>query len=161
VAFEYYDHASTKAPSELAYVLAKAEMLVAMDRPAEALSLLQDKVLYFEHSAAIRDACGQLLVQQKRYGEAVEMLRQATILDNNTDLAIREPLAMAQYCNHQFREASELFARLLKDPKNKDRADLYLAQGECQFQLNRFGDARASFEAASRLNPSNVQFWTS
>jgi superkiller protein 3 len=159
-AFECYDRAATKDPSELAYVLAKAEMLVVMDRPAEALTLLQDKVLYFEHSAMIRDACGQLLVQQKRYAEAVDMLRQATILATD-DQKIREHLGMAMFLNRQYREAADVFARLLKDPKNQQRGDLYLAQGECQLQLKRFVEARGCFETASRLAPSNPQSWQS
>src|SRR5207248_1840685 len=36
-ACEFYSHAMEKCPSELSYVLAKAEMLVAMDRTDEAL----------------------------------------------------------------------------------------------------------------------------
>jgi Tfp pilus assembly protein PilF len=38
-AFDYYRAASEKAPSELAYVMARAEMLVAMDQQAQALVL--------------------------------------------------------------------------------------------------------------------------
>src|SRR5271170_7281393 len=68
-AFEAYDAAVKKNPDELSYLMAKAEMLVVLNRPVEALELLQAKVVYFEHSAAIRDAVGQLLVQQGRYAE--------------------------------------------------------------------------------------------
>jgi len=134
-------------------------MLVTMDRVSEALALLQEKVVFFEHSAAIRDATGELLVQQGRYADAVEMLRQASILATNDNL-VREHLAMAQYFNKQYREASDNFARLLKDPKNQKRADLYLAQGECEMQLGKAHEARGSFELASRLSPSSVQCWT-
>src|SRR5204863_6152615 len=55
LAYEFYNHASEKAPAELAFLMAKAEMLVQMDRGPEALKLLQEKVIYFEHSATIRD----------------------------------------------------------------------------------------------------------
>jgi superkiller protein 3 len=158
-AYEFYTSAAEKAPNELPYVLARAEMLVTMDRTTEALALLQEKVVFFEHSAAIRDATGQLLVQQGRYADAVEMLRQASILATNDNL-VREHLAMAEYFNKQYREASENFTRLLKDEKNQKRGDLYLAQAECQLQLGKPRDARASFEIASRLNPSSVQAWS-
>ena len=56
LAFDFYSHACDKAPSELAYLMAKAEMLVSMERSTEALKLLQDRVVFFEHSAVIRDA---------------------------------------------------------------------------------------------------------
>lgn len=158
-AFDFYSTAADKAPSELPYVLAKAEMLVSMDRAAEALALLQDKVVYFEHSAIIRDACGQLLVQQKRYPEAVEMLRQASILATD-DSAIREHLGMAMFFNRQHREASDIFARLLKDPANQSRPDLYIARGECLLELKKPAEARASFESAAQLAPSSPQAMT-
>jgi len=54
--YEYYTSAAEKVPNELPYVMARAEMLVTMDRVSEALALLQEKVVFFEHSAAIRDA---------------------------------------------------------------------------------------------------------
>src|SRR4051812_37208519 len=59
LAYDFYCRAAEKAPSELAFVLAKAEMLVEMNRPTDALKLLTDNVVYFEHSSAIRDAAGQ------------------------------------------------------------------------------------------------------
>lgn len=158
-AYEFYSTAVEKAPNELPYCLAKAEMLVAMDRSNEALALLQEKVTFFEHSAVIRDATGQLLVQAGRYADGVEMLRQASILATD-DLLIREHLAMAQYLNKQYHEASDQFTRLLKDKKNEKRSDLYLAQGECELALGKCSEARGSFEIASRLNPSSVQAWT-
>ena len=151
-ALAFYDSAATKAPNELHYVLAKAEMLVLMDRTVEALALLQERATFFEHSAVIRDAAGQLLVQEKRYPEAIQTLRQASVLatdDNN----IREHLAFATLYNKQFREAGDLFTRLLKDKNNQKRSELYLALGECQLQTRRFTDARASFESAVQLSP--------
>src|SRR5688500_1565793 len=60
-AYEFYTAASDKAPAELAYTLARTEMLVDLGRSNEALSLLQEKANYFENSPAIRDAYGQLL----------------------------------------------------------------------------------------------------
>ena len=93
-ALEFYEQASVKAPAELAYLLARAEMLVALDRRPEAIALLQQKVTYYEHSGAIRDAVGLLLVQEHRYPEAVEMLRRASILSPD-DLTIREHLGLA------------------------------------------------------------------
>lgn len=157
-AYDYYKAASEKAPSELAYVLARAEMLVAMDKPAEALQLLQDKVTFFEHSAAIRDATGQLLVQQHKYKDAVEMLRQASVLATD-DMTIREHLALAIFYAGQYREAADALTRLTKKDSYDDRADLLAALGECQLQLAQYRDARSTFETATRLDPSSVGLW--
>lgn len=157
-AHSFYKSASEKSPAELAYVMARAEMLVAMDRPAEALALLESKVVYFEHSATIRDATGQLLVQQRRYKEAVDMLRQASILATD-DLAIREHLALAMFYAGQHRDASDMLTRLMRNDAYAKRPDLTAALGECQLQLGQYRDARATLETATRLDPASAGAW--
>lgn len=159
-ALNAYAGAAEKNPNELAYLLAKAEMLVALDRADDAIRLLQDKVVFFEHSATVRDALGQILLQKGRLGEAIDVLRQASILATE-DLTIREHLVMAQFQNKDFRDASDGIDKLWKDPGYAERADLALTQGECQLQLNKLQDARASFEKASSLAPSNTSAWSS
>ncbi len=154
LAYEFYDRASAKAPAELAYLMARAEMLVAMDRAPEALALLQEKVVYFEQSAVIRDAVGQLLGQQDRPGDAIAMFRQATILRPDEPV-FREHFALALYQDRQYGTCVDQLSRLLKEAGYAERADLRTALGESQAQLGRWRDARASFEEASRLDPSN------
>src|SRR4051812_17868512 len=105
-AAEFYESAAQKNPDELAYHLAHSEMLIALGRPEEALRLLQNKVVYFENSAVIRDAVGQLLVQFHKYPEAADMLRQGCILDPSDD-AIREHFAMALVYSKQYKDAIE------------------------------------------------------
>ncbi len=155
-AYGHYKAASDKAPGELAYVMAKAEMLVDMDQPGEALTLLQGKVTYFEHSAAIRDAVGQLLVQQRKYKEAVDVLRQASILATD-DMTIREHLALAMFYAGQYRESADALARLTKKEPFSERADLMAALGESQMQLGRYREARSSLETATQLDPGSAE----
>jgi tetratricopeptide (TPR) repeat protein len=157
-ALQCYLQASDKAPAELAYIMARAEMLVAMDRQKEALALLQEKVVYFEHSPVIRDAVGQLLMQMGRTAEAVDMFRSASILATD-DLSLREHLALAQYANKQYSDAGETLARLTADSAYAKRADLLSALGECQLQTGRVRDARDTFETASQLAPASASVW--
>ncbi len=157
-ALTYYKAASEKQPAELAYLLAQAETLVAMNKSDEALALLEARVVYFEHSAPIRDAVGQLYMQRGKYIQAVDMFRQASILSTD-DLAVREHLALAQFRAKQYRDASDTLVRLLKDERYLKRADLYIAQGECCLQLGRFREARESFELASQISPAQAGIW--
>jgi Flp pilus assembly protein TadD len=157
-ALDYYRSASEKQSGELAYQMAQAEMLVAMGHSDEALALLQAKVVYFEYSATIRDAVGQLLMQKGKYAEAVEVLRQASILSSD-DNTIREHLALAQFQNKQYRDAMDVLVRLVRDDKYLKRADLYLALGECQMQLGKPRDARDSFDTATQLAPNQAGAW--
>jgi Flp pilus assembly protein TadD len=157
-AYEFYQQAASRAPAELPYLLAESEMLVAMDRTPEALALLQSKVTYFEHSAAIRDAAGQLLMQAGRYPEALAMLRDASILSEN-DTGIHERLALALYANAAYQDCAESLNTLLTDQTYTHRADLFLLLGDCQLHLHNPRAARATLETVTQLDIYSSRGW--
>jgi tetratricopeptide (TPR) repeat protein len=157
-AHDSYAQASLLKPEDLAYILAQAEMLVAMDRQAEAMKLLLDRTVYFEHSGAIRDAVGQLYDRQGNSDKAIEYYRQASVLEANDD-GIRERLALALYRNGVWPDALSQLNRLLKSESHADRADLMIAAAECELALGRSFDARDRFEKATVLQASNPQAW--
>jgi tetratricopeptide (TPR) repeat protein len=157
-ALEYYQHACDKSPAELAYVMAKAEMLVAMDRRPEALTTLQAKVAYFEHSGVIRDEVGLLLMQDGQYPQAIEMLRRASILASD-DLTIKEHLARALFSAQLYAESAGILSDLVTNEKFNHRPDLLTMLGECQLQSGRAGDAVQSFQLASEMTPDSVGVW--
>lgn len=158
LALQYYKTAAEKAPAELAYLMAESEMLVAMDRNAEALALLSAKVTYFENSGVIRDAVGQLLMQAGRYEEAVGMLRQATILSQD-DLSMKERLGLALYYHKDFRECADVLSALVQKEPYSKRADLFTLLGESQLQIGNPREARYSYETASQLEENSAAVW--
>jgi protein O-GlcNAc transferase len=160
IAYNYYSSASDKEPGELAYVLARSEMLVTLDRREEALHLLQEKVVYFENSGVIRDGVGQLLMQSQRYGEAADILRQASILATD-DLTIQEHLGLALFLAGRYAEAIEPLNRAVKSEQGAKRADLLLALGRSQLETGRIREARQSLETAAQLDASNYAVWLS
>jgi Flp pilus assembly protein TadD len=157
-ALEFYTKASEKAPAELPYLMARAEMLVALDQRGKALEILQDKLNYFENSAAIRDAVGQLLAQGGKYALAARVLKQASILAPD-EPGIKEHLALALYHAKEFRQAADVLEALTKEERYRTRADLLAALGECQLQIERPRDARDNFELAAQLQPGIVTNW--
>jgi Flp pilus assembly protein TadD len=157
-ALQCYQGASDKAPAELAYIMARAETLVAMERQPEAVKLLEEKVTYFEHSAVIRDALGQLYMGMGKTTEGADMLRQASILASD-DQTIREHLALAQFKAKQYADAMDTINRLMTDPAYAKRGDLLIALGECQLQTGRVRDARDTFETASQVMPGSATVW--
>ena len=157
-ALGFYQTAADKAPDELGYVMASAEMLVAMGKADDALGLLKSKLDTFEHSGVIRDAMGQLLVGQARYGDAVKALREAVMLTTDDD-TIKEHLSLALYYNKQYREASDLISRLVATDRYKQRVDLYLALGESFEQIGRTDDAKAAFETATTVGSGTPEAW--
>ena len=157
-AYEFYTAASDKAPGELPFVLARAEMLVELDRSDEALALLQSKVTYFENSAAIRDAVGQLLMQQRKYHDAVDLFRQASVLEDQ-EQGFKERYGLALFYDKQYSEAVDVLGKLVTKEGYTERADLLSALGESQLRLGKTRDARHTFESAAQINPSNAKAW--
>ncbi len=157
-AYESYAAAAALEPNELAYLLAAAEMLVTLDRVDEAVAALQGRITFFENSPVIRHALGQLLLQQKQYDQAIDMLRSATVLAPE-ELMMRENLAMAMFYAGRYRESAEVLARLTREEGYSTRADLLGALGQCYLQLERPLDARAAFENATIAAPGQPEGW--
>src|SRR5688500_10100122 len=160
VALEFYSAAADKETGELAYLMAKSEMLVFLGRQEEALRLLQSKVVYFESSAVIRDAVGQLLMQHRKYDEAATILRQASILATD-DLIIQEHLGFALYFAGKYAEALEPLRKVTKNESYAKRGDVHLALGKSLLELGRYRDARAVLETAGQIDESNAVVWLS
>ena len=165
-AYQSYARAAEKNPNELAYLMAESEMLVQLDQNQKALAVLKDKLNFFENSAAIRDAVGQLLMQDTppKYDEAALVLRQASSLAPE-EMQIREHYGMALYYSKQYHEAISQIERLLKEEKYNKRADIHTVLGECLMQVatgegaSELRDARDHFELASQLDPAPVSAW--
>ncbi len=158
MALMHYDTAAEKNPNEMAYVLARAEMMVALDRTDDAVKILRERSSAFEHSATLRHALGQILMQQEKYDQAVDVLRQASILATD-EPQIREHLALALYYDKQYAQANDAFARLTRVEPYASRPDLLSAMGECQMAMGRLPDARALFEKVTQLDAGNAKAW--
>lgn len=156
-ALELYTTASQKAPKEQAYVLARAELLVALDQDADAIQVLQKACTEFENSAEVRSALGNVLMKQRRYTDAVDIFRQAVLLGAD-DENLREQLARALYRAGRLPEAAGVLERVLKSEKYANRADIFTLLGECELAANRPTEARAAFETASNLQPQNTGY---
>ena len=158
LARDAYARAAAKQPNDVAYLLAQAEMTVELDDLQGALALLQARSTYFEHSAAIRDAIGQLLEQSGDLAGAIEFYRQASVLDAN-DAGSRERLAMALYQQGSYREALAQFNRLVREPEVAKRNDLQMIAAECELALGLAADARHRFDLVVTREPADAIAW--
>jgi tetratricopeptide (TPR) repeat protein len=154
----FYQHACQRAPTELAYLIARAETLVSLNRPNEALALLQEKADFFEHNPVIHDEMGMILLQQKKPDDAVAMFRWALILAPD-DASVREHLSLALFQDKRYGEAAMNIERLVKSPDLAKRADLYLTLAECQLAINLLAESRISAQTACDLDPAQPAAW--
>lgn len=158
LAREAYARAVEKQPDDVAYLLAEAEMMVQLDDADGALAMLKDRVTYFEHSAAIRDAIGQLLEGTGDLPGAIEFYRQASVLDA-ADLGTRERLGLALFQQGDYRDALSQFNRILREAEGAKRSDLKIAAGECELHLNAPSDARRRFDDVVLHDPTDALGW--
>lgn len=154
LALEHYSNACEKAPGELPYLMARAEMLVLVGRLDDAVQAIESKLTYFEYSGPLRDQLGGLYLQQNKIPQAIETIHQATILSPD-DLTIREHLARAEFRGAKYRESLADLETLLKSDEYKDRADLYMLKAECHVQLGQWREARAAIETSIDKNSSS------
>ncbi len=163
--WQQFDHAlaSYQAAADLvhdnpAYVMAVAEMLVAVDRWDDAKSLLEGKLVYFDQNAGIRVALGQLYLVKEAHARAVDYLRQAVLIRPD-DPQIVELLVQARIGAQQFSEAAVDLQRLLEIESLQDRRDLRRSLGECYRAMGKLDDAKAEYLKLTRSDPTDVEAW--
>lgn len=157
-ALERYEAAYRLAPDQVSNLLAVGEMMVKLGRADAAIARLTEKMPYFEHNAAIRVAIGRLHMLQRDFPNAVDRLREASLLAPE-DVTITEHLALAELAAGHHSEAAYRLKLLLAHEHYADREDLRLALGDCYVALNKLQDARAIYIEMTRNQPDDVRAW--
>jgi len=145
-------------PESDAGLIAAGEMLSRMGRNADAIALMSEKLVYFEHSAALRMAVGRVHMKERQFDQAISMFSDAYVLASD-DPATLEQLAMAEYAAGRFSDAMFHLKRLLSFEEMADRRDLRVALGDCYQITKRHVDARELFLKMVREDESDVNAW--
>ncbi|MDH3584178.1 MAG: tetratricopeptide repeat protein [Phycisphaerae bacterium] len=140
-------------------LLAAAEMLVKLRRLDDAAGLLEDKLVYFEHNAAIRVALGQISMLQRDFASAVKLFREASLLAPDK-LELVEQLALAEYAAGESEDAI-YHLKLLRDRSEQyaGRLDLGLALADCYLAINHARAAREELMNLAHAHPQSVDVW--
>lgn len=156
-AHDHYRTAFEQEPDQVAYLLAAAESLVALDQLNQATHLLTSKLAYFEHNAAMHHLLGQIALLQDDTTFAVEMYEEASRLRPEDDGMLGE-LAHAQYQAKMF-AASLKSVRQLKDRPGGDSSELKRLHARCLASLERQGEARNILVELTRIDPTDTNLW--
>jgi len=157
-AYDRYTKAYELEPDRVAYIMAMAEMLVALDKMDDALILLEDKARYFDQSASIRGALGQLHMVRQEH-EAAVMAFQDAVLLHPTDTGMKENLATARMAAGQYTEAIMELEYLTNTEELKDRIDLKQALAAGYANVGRLEEARHMLYQVSRRYPRDAGVW--
>ncbi len=146
-----YRRASVADPTSVPYMLAIAEVLVELDRLAEARTFLEQTERYFDSSPAFRQMLGHIALLQDNLDDAVRFLTEATILSPR-DPVLAEDLCYAQIAAGQFARAEATLRRLdAEGPKAyAKRRDLHHLHAACLIELDRPVEARTILYAIVR-----------
>jgi tetratricopeptide (TPR) repeat protein len=157
-AYGRYRQAFEREPDNASYLTAMAEMLVALDRPAEALDLLEGKLVYFDQNAGLRSSIGHIYLMTGDAEGAAEMFRQASQLDPD-NLKTREDLALAQERCGRDHEAINTLRRLLEDPAMAERDDLRRKLAGAYQRTGQLSEARQIYFDLTRKPEAEVSDW--
>ncbi|HLO40045.1 MAG TPA: tetratricopeptide repeat protein [Phycisphaerales bacterium] len=140
-ALEYYRRAAEIDPQNAQYAIATAELLIDLERIAEARTYLEEKHATFSNSAGVKQTLGHIATLEGRHDDAVALFNQARLLAPD-DLTLIEDLTRAQVVAAHYGEAEANISRLLTAEANKDRRDLKLLRARCLIEVQRPLEAR-------------------
>jgi tetratricopeptide (TPR) repeat protein len=173
-AHDYYSLASQKKPGEAIYLLAVVEMEMAMRKYDDAQRLLEDKVIYFEQSAAVRAALAKIYTLKGQYDLASKFYREATILSPD-DASLRRNLAESYFFAGHYNEALPVLERIVSDAASNPNPDpaaaptdesakaddpsVHLLLARTYMALHRIPEARNVLADIVHLDPHNDLAW--
>ncbi len=158
IALEQYELSYTYRADDVAGLLAVTEMLVKLNRNADAITRLESKMNYFDHSASLRVALGRVYLLDRKLDLAVARFREASLLVPD-DAMVREQLVLAQFAAGLHGEAIEGLTLLLATPEGATRDDLRMTLSDCYIATQRPIEARSTLIEVTRHKPADVNAW--
>ncbi|MGP1346786.1 MAG: tetratricopeptide repeat protein [Phycisphaerales bacterium] len=163
LAHHSYMRAREIDPADPQYTLAAAEMLIQLDRLADARELLESDRERFDHNAGLRQTLGHIAMMQDRYEDAVALFNEATLLAPD-EVTLREDLIHAQVAGGKFADAERnlriVTERLSEEGGAIDRPDLRILHAQTLVALERPVEARTILLADAGRDAMNADVRT-
>jgi len=156
-AYENYLRAHELDSSSIQYLLAAAEALVAQQQYDEAMVLVESKLDYYEHNAAMRQLLGQITMLQGDALGAAKQFAEARLL-NPDDENLLDELAYAQYAAGLNGECYKSVKQLQRKSKNDD-SGLQLLEARCLAGMQRNTEARNLYLKLIRVHSTDPEVW--
>jgi tetratricopeptide (TPR) repeat protein len=156
-AFESYEAAFENDNSNVQYLLASAETLVALEQFDAAKSKLESHLTYFEHHAAMYELLGRIAMIRGEFEEASKRLTNAAMLLPE-DTAIHQCLANAQFEAGAHTQCLKTIAELQRR-STEPNTDLIRMRARCLDKIGRLDEARNLYADLTSRDPSDLQSW--
>ncbi|MAD19327.1 MAG: hypothetical protein CMJ52_03785 [Planctomycetaceae bacterium] len=158
-AVDHYLSALEIAEENAGMLVAAVDTLIGEERFEDAERLLKDKGGAFRETAAIHHLAGRVAMFQENWGDAVDHLDRAVLLDDE-DQWMLEDLARAQLGAHRTSDCLETIKRLEGIVTDRvEERELLRLRGRCLVDGGRLREAREVFLDFTNLNPEDVAGW--
>lgn len=115
-AYEHYSAACAAAPNVADYVLARAETLVNLDRPAEALEVLQSRLNDFDRNVPMRMLAARICRILGLRGPAIAYTREAVRIGED-DPRLAAELGLTLVWAGRYRDAIDVLTPVIDRPR--------------------------------------------
>jgi tetratricopeptide (TPR) repeat protein len=150
-AAEHFQKASGLDPAYRDALLELGSLYEAKKQPSEAIAIYQQ----FPENMGAQERLGELLIEAKRYPEAIDCLEKVTLKDPTA--ANNLALGHAYSLNHEPEKAIARFEQAVAgDPDNYDLRMLY---GRSLRDQKKFVPAANQFFAATQKKPDSQEAW--
>jgi tetratricopeptide (TPR) repeat protein len=157
-ALENYRKSGAMSPGNLEPVKAAAEVMIQLDRAAEARLFLENHLDAAGNDVGMYELAGRLAMTARDYAKAARYYQRAHDMAP-ANIRYREVLGEAQLLNGDYAGAAETLNDLLADKKYTPSSTTYCRLGECHLVLNRPAQAQDDFFKATELDPESAGVW--
>ena len=171
-AYVYYTQALSLEPTNIDYILAVADALVARNKTTEALELLSQKMAVLPRDVSLKVATADLVLRQGNTERAIKLYEQAALSADDSDIA--ESLGYCYMLAGQWEAAAEVFEKLAAQYKedsilqknrkmanpDQQRERLFLRLlGICTMNSKQYGRAVSCYSQLAVEERKNAELW--
>ncbi|MEM6258500.1 MAG: tetratricopeptide repeat protein [Planctomycetota bacterium] len=146
-------------PENVAYFLAKVEMMVQLDQLSEATTTLEGKASYFDQNATVRALLGHVYRRQGNHEKAAVWFKQASMLAPE-DMKLKEEVARSQMAVERYDEAARGLNELVSTSYGEKRTDLHRLLAECYDSDGKTHEAKDQYNTLTQLDRTSVHDWS-
>ncbi len=155
-AHEEYMSAFDCKPDNVTYLLAAAESLVALEQFSEAREMVEARLTYFEHNAAMRELLGQIAMLEGDPARATVHFAEAQRL-NPDHPVVADELIQAQYAAGMYGDCCRSIRQV--EESGNARPDLKRIEARCLVRMDRADAARNIYIQLTRDDPADIDLW--
>lgn len=154
----YYRQARGMDDSNVSYLIAEAECLVAVNRPEEAASLLRSSLVDYDNDPSIHALLGEIALRMGDEPLAAQSFRTA-LASGRYDETIAEEYALLATRSGDYTGALTVLERLMKSGDSEPADSVVLASAQCQLALNRTEAAKQTLTRFLNKHPDETRGW--